>query len=85
LWGCSYKVCYVNIASGNFFWRVFLFLRVGCGSLDFAFYLKNQINIKKQNPMCRMCAGTKSMTEKITEGLDVGKGKKDRGRFNKYL
>jgi hypothetical protein len=35
--------------------------------------------------MCRMCDGTKSMTEKITEGHGVGKGKKDRGSFNKYL
>ena len=29
--------------------------------------------------------GTKSMTEKITEGLAQGKGKKDRESFNKYL
>jgi hypothetical protein len=35
--------------------------------------------------MCRKCTGTKSMTEKITEGQGVGKGKKDRGSFNKYL
>jgi len=27
----------------------------------------------------------KSMTEKITEGHGAGKGKKDRGSFNKYL
>jgi hypothetical protein len=28
---------------------------------------------------------TKSMTGKTTEGQGVGKGKKDRGSFNKYL
>ena len=35
--------------------------------------------------MCCKWAGAKSMTEKITEGPGVGKGKKDRGSFNKYL
>jgi len=49
------------------------------GSLDFAFYLINQLNIKKQNTMCRKCGGTKSMTEKITEGLARGRAKKTGG------
>lgn len=26
---CSYNVYYVNIALGGFFWRIFLFVRVG--------------------------------------------------------
>jgi hypothetical protein len=39
------------------------------GSLGFAFYLKNQTIIKKQNTMCRMGVGTKCMTKNKTEGL----------------
>jgi hypothetical protein len=48
-------------------------------SLDFAFYLKNQLNIKKQNTMCCMCGGTKSMTGKRAEGLAWGRAKKTGG------
>jgi hypothetical protein len=66
---------YVNIAWGFIFWRVFLFVGRD-GSLDFAFYLKNQFNIKKLNTMCRMCAGTKSMTKNKTEGLACGRALK---------
>jgi len=46
------------------------------GSLDFAFYLKKQFIIKKQNTMCRMSVGTKSMTKNKTEGMAWGRAKK---------
>jgi hypothetical protein len=48
---------YVNIAWGCFFLACLFVFGGWGGSLDFAFYLKNQYNIKKQNTMCRMCAG----------------------------
>lgn len=54
---------YVNIAWGFIFWRVFLLVGRD-GSLDFAFYLKNQTIIKKQNTMCRMSGGYKKHDEK---------------------
>jgi hypothetical protein len=76
--------CYVNIALGNFFGHAFLFLRGGTALCFFILPLKNH-SIKNKKAMCRNCTGTKSMTEKITEGHGVGRGKKDRGSFNKYL
>jgi len=42
------------------------------GSLVLGFYHNNQISIKSPKAMCRMRAGTKSMTGKTTEGLARG-------------
>jgi len=59
---------------GLFFGRVFLF--AGKGRL---------FDPTKEWAMCRTCVGTKSMTKNKPEGHGVGKGKKDRESFNKYL
>jgi hypothetical protein len=43
-------------------------------------FLPLKINLlKNQKAMCRKCVGTKSMTEKITEGLARGRAKKTGG------
>jgi len=49
------------------------------GSLIFGFYRLKFNSLKNQKAMCRMCVGTKSMTEKITEGLARGRAKKTGG------
>jgi hypothetical protein len=47
--------------------------------LIFGFYRLKFISLKNQKAMCRKCVGTKSMTEKITEGLARGRAKKTGG------
>jgi hypothetical protein len=46
------------------------------GSLVLGFYHQNLTNIKSPKTMCRMRAGTKSMTGKTTEGLAWGVSKR---------
>jgi hypothetical protein len=49
-----------------------------------AFYRLKSIKRKNKSNVLQV-RRTKSMTGKTTEGQGVGKGKKDRGSFNKYL
>jgi hypothetical protein len=76
--------CYVNIALGNFFGHVFLFFEGRHGSLLLAFYRLKSIK-RKTKAMCRKCTGTKSMTEKITEGHGSGAATKNAGANRRFL
>jgi len=51
---------YVNIAWEDYFLVLSFCLQGQGGSLDFAFYLKNQSGNKKQKTMCRKREGQKA-------------------------
>jgi len=74
---------YVKVAWGLNFWRVFLL--VGrCSSLTFYFYRLKPIQPKVKR---QWAAGglDKKRDKNLNGGAGVGRGRKDRGSFSKYL
>ena len=80
---CSYNWYYVNIALGNFYWHIFLFVCPG-SFLFFAFKpLKFSYSIKRKNNILHVCRH-KKYDDKNYRRDGERKGKKDRGSFVKY-